>query len=503
MTAIYFYISDSFQKSFKKNQVAVVTAFKNEENRQDKSLEEQLKAKAAAYSSLLAKSTAQAMYNFDLATVQQTADEYLKDKEVESVVIKDVADKIVAGKEISNSFHSVTTEIRLDKSDKLGTATIYVNQSGIAKNREAISELFTAETKNISNLIQSNQTLIQSTLLLAIIIGTLILVIIVYALTQISVIRPLFKPILNATNSMKLITEKMLSLSEKNSETSLELSKNADSFSSQMQEISASITEISSIVTETSAITSSNRDLVGTNAHTTEAGQETVQELNKAIEDINQSQVQIVSGFESTMNQLRGLMSSIENIHAQLEVMKDIVFQTKLLSFNASVEAARAGEHGKGFSVVAEEIGQLATHSNKSAEDIFAIIEKSKIQATKNINESQNIVKTLVDEIDQKIRRGNDLVSKVNDTFKIVINNSSQLNSSAEQVSISTDEQAKSVQEIQKSIEHANRVNGESLTGIHKLSEYSLTLKKELESIDQLSIELQDLVGISVKNKST
>jgi len=42
--------------------------------------------------------------------------------------------------------------------------------------------------------------------------------------------------------------------------------------------------------------------------------------------------------------------------------MNDIVFQTKLLSFNASVEAARAGIHGKGFAVVADEVGNLATN---------------------------------------------------------------------------------------------------------------------------------------------
>ncbi|MBC7465119.1 MAG: hypothetical protein H7256_03945 [Bdellovibrio sp.] len=50
----------------------------------------------------------------------------------------------------------------------------------------------------------------------------------------------------------------------------------------------------------------------------------------------------------------------MEEIGNKTKVINDIVFQTKLLSFNASVEAARAGEHGKGFAVVAEEVGKLA-----------------------------------------------------------------------------------------------------------------------------------------------
>ena len=45
----------------------------------------------------------------------------------------------------------------------------------------------------------------------------------------------------------------------------------------------------------------------------------------------------------------------VDSCHGRgIAVINDIVFQTKLLSFNASVEAARAGESGKGFAVVAE-----------------------------------------------------------------------------------------------------------------------------------------------------
>src|SRR5690606_10248254 len=60
------------------------------------------------------------------------------------------------------------------------------------------------------------------------------------------------------------------------------------------------------------------------------------------------------------------------------EVINDIVFQTKVLSFNASVEAAKAPhESGKGFSEVATQIGDLSTLSANASLEISHILEQS------------------------------------------------------------------------------------------------------------------------------
>lgn len=74
----------------------------------------------------------------------------------------------------------------------------------------------------------------------------------------------------------------------------------------------------------------------------------------------------------SAMERINETSKKIENIISEIE---DIASQTNLLSLNASIEAARAGEAGRGFSVVADQIRQLAEQSTKSAVDTRELIE--------------------------------------------------------------------------------------------------------------------------------
>ena len=88
------------------------------------------------------------------------------------------------------------------------------------------------------------------------------------------------------------------------------------------------------------------------------------------------------------VNAMEQVNVASRNISRVADMIYSISSQTKLLSLNASIEAARAGEHGKGFSVVAQEIGELAQQTTKAVEQTGKLLGES----VSRVEECQKVV---------------------------------------------------------------------------------------------------------------
>ncbi|MBO1325429.1 hypothetical protein K2X14_11175 [Acetobacter sp. TBRC 12305] len=96
--------------------------------------------------------------------------------------------------------------------------------------------------------------------------------------------------------------------------------------------------------------------------------------IRTATKDIEQSCVRINDAIED-FKDISKISSDIGGI---LDIMSDISFRITLLSVNASIEAAHAGVYGAGFSVVAQEVRNLANVTSSSLETIRSLIGCSK-----------------------------------------------------------------------------------------------------------------------------
>lgn len=130
-------------------------------------------------------------------------------------------------------------------------------------------------------------------------------------------------------------------------------------------------------------------------------GKEVVHEMLMAVNEIHSSNEKIFQTIEKNNQKISEVVQVISAIDEKTKIINEIVFQTKLLSFNASLEAARAGENGKGFMVVAEEVGKLASMSGESAKEIS-------LSLAENIEKVKLIVSESNRSIQEQVRVGKD-----------------------------------------------------------------------------------------------
>lgn len=169
-------------------------------------------------------------------------------------------------------------------------------------------------------------------------------------------------------DSMRSMRDQMIGTLQSIEEAASQVSAGAENLADASQNLAEGATEQAGAIEELQATITTIAESIQQSANNAE---ESYKQAKGYADEAGRSRVEMQT-MVSAMERINETSKKIENIISEIE---DIASQTNLLSLNASIEAARAGEAGRGFSVVADQIRQLAEQSTKSAVDTRELIE--------------------------------------------------------------------------------------------------------------------------------
>jgi methyl-accepting chemotaxis protein len=249
-------------------------------------------------------------------------------------------------------------------------------------------------------------------------------------------------------NQVSVAADQVATGARQVSDSSQYLSQAATESASSLEEITASMHELTSQTNMNAENATQANQLAAQARVSAEKGEEQMSNMVKAMNDINES------------------AASISKI---IKAIDEIAFQTNLLALNAAVEAARAGKHGKGFTVVAEEVRNLAQRSAAAAKETAEMIEGSIKKTGVGTRIAEDTSRAL-EEIVSGATKVTDLIGEIASASKEQAQGIGQINQGLSQVDQVT-------QQVTASAE-------ESASASEELSSQSLQLKQMLDKFN-------------------
>ena len=262
-----------------------------------------------------------------------------------------------------------------------------------------------------------------------------------------------------------------------------------DQVSASITEMSASIHEIDGNVDTLNQSTQSAASAVAQMDQSIGQVQESVRSAvaatNSVLKDAEAGKNAVDASIAGTRQIKRSSQVALEaigelsrrtaSIDAIIKVIDEVAEQTNLLALNASIIAAQAGVHGRGFSVVAEEIKELAQKTKQSTHEIAEII----VGVQSETERVDDVIRTT----ERHVRDGVELSTFSGNALEKIVFGVRQVDSQVAMIARATEEQAAGSHSIRRAMENVSAMVSQIAAAAREQSATSDLIHNSAESM--------------------
>ncbi len=251
-------------------------------------------------------------------------------------------------------------------------------------------------------------------------------------------------------------------------------------------QVATGTAETATAISETTTTVEEVRQAAKLSAEKSKNVAESAHKLAQVSQNGQKAVEETVNGINRIREQMDSIAQTVVRMSEQsqsiggiIAFVTDIADQSNLLAVNAAIEAAKAGEQGKGFTVVSQEIKNLAGQSKQATSQVRNILN--------DVQKATDAAVMVTEQASKAVEAGVKQSAQAGEAIRILAESSNEAVQAATQIAASSQQQVVGMDQIGVAMQDINQAGTETAVSM-------VQSEKAAKNLNDLGQKLKEMV---------